>query len=713
MLRTPSFDRATTSTSRRWKVKTWGLGDAVRLSVAESEPVVSSLIKHVFFRTFRREYPEVVPLSFYPFRILSRKDEDDMVAGLLSDDLKGKLSRKKQFEVHFREIELDGSVAFGAVINLRYRWIFSETCLDLRQDGFDLVGKQVLLIEELPGLAGIIAPDESLVGPITSIEGSRATIETNEGEETYSLADLHLHRSFSNIEDYLNFKLGERKTSRILEQVDQKDRTRLDAGYYFREVERIARWLTKLEYRNKDNFAFSIAAKPQGITNSFRIHAPSFLFDYNPGASDGNASRGLTEHGPYDSSTFDVKHPKVLAVLHKNHRGGFTDFLGKLKSGIPHSSSFKSGLVGKYRLYDVTFETVELENYGVREYAEKIVGYIREQDTLPNLAVVETKEEFKQLPSESNPYYRVKTYLLSLGIPVQFIKNKNVRKPDRFLQWICESVALQVYAKLGGRPWVLPASSSIDHEIVVGIGSSMLRKNLFVGAPQQRIVGITTFFTGDGRYIFGNRCKEIPFERYFDELLSSLRSSIRDISADYNWRDGDTVRIVFHVFKPIKNVEAEVVDALLREFTQYDIRYCFVTISDRHPFLLFDKDQDGIGSKAKGRYVPQRGTNWVLGPHACLLQLKGPDDIRSERHGFGSPVLVRVHEGSTFLDLNTVVQQISNFTHLSWRGFNAAQQPATILYSELIAKNLSHMRKIESWKPELTNSLLRDKKWFL
>jgi hypothetical protein len=419
-----------------------GLGDAVRLTLYGNERVVSSLIKHVFFRTFRREHPEVMPLSFYPFRILSRKDEDDMVAGLLPGSLKGVLSRKKQFEVHFRDIIQDGSFAFGAVVNLRYRWIFSETCSDLQQEGFDLIGKQVLLIEELPNLAGVIAPDESLVGPITSIEGSRATVETNEGEETYSLSDLHLHRSFSNIEEYLIFKLGERKTDRILEQVDHMDRTRLDAQYYFGEVERMAGSLSRLEYRNKDGFTFSISSEPAKITNSFRIHDHSFLFDYNPGASDTNASRGLTEHGPYDSSTFDVKHPKVLAVLHENHRGGFADFLGKLKSGIPHSRTFKSGLVGKYRLHDVTFETVELGNYGVREYAEKIADYIREQDTLPDLAVVETKEEFRQLPSQANPYYWVKAYLLSLGIPVQFIKNKNVRKPDNLLQSIVLSKGL-------------------------------------------------------------------------------------------------------------------------------------------------------------------------------------------------------------------------------------------------------------------------------
>ncbi len=80
------------------------LGNAVKLSVSDNGPVVSSLIKHVFFRTFRREYPQIVPLNFYPFQVLSRKHEDDMIAGFLPDDLKGVLSRKKQFEVHFREV---------------------------------------------------------------------------------------------------------------------------------------------------------------------------------------------------------------------------------------------------------------------------------------------------------------------------------------------------------------------------------------------------------------------------------------------------------------------------------------------------------------------------------------------------------------------------------------------------------------------------------
>jgi hypothetical protein len=302
---------------------------------------------------------------------------------------------------------------------------------------------------------------------------------------------------------------------------------------------------------------------------------------------------------------------------------------------------------------------------------------------------------------------------LGLGIPVQFVKNENIRKVDNNLQWIIESVALQIYAKLGGKAWVLPASSSIDYEIIVGIGSSMLRPNLLVGNLQERIVGITTFFTGDGRYIFGNRCKEVPFDEYFDELLSNLRQSVKDISEEYGWQDNATIRITFHIFKPIKNVEADVVEQLLTEFAQYNIQYCFVTVVDSHPFLMFDTNQSGIGKNNKGEYVPERGVNWILDDYACLLQLKGPKDIKTAKHKFSNPVLVRIHEKSTYKDLNTVTQQIFNFTNLSWRGFHPAQQPVTILYSDLIAHQLSNLRRIRTWKPEIVNSVLKYKKWFL
>ena len=690
------------------------IGEIATLSVQQNIRVVSSLIKHIFFRKFRERFPDIIPLDFYPFRILSRRDEDDILMDLLPDEFKGSLSLKKMLEIQFREIEIEeGNVQFGAVVNLRYRWIFDRSCEHLIGEGFDVQGLQVLLSEQIPGLEDILAPDESLIGTITSYANGTARVETNEGEETHPLHALYLHKSRQNIRRYLEFKLDETRTDRIFGQVRQKDQTRLNAKYYYEETERMAKTIADICFLNKDGFTFSISNQALSPSRSFTIYTPSFIFDYNQGAANSNASAGLINHGPYDSSTFDVKHPTVLVVCHKSNRGGFTEFVGKLKKGIPSSRFFKGGLVGKYRLHDVTFEIIELDNYSIEDYSKKITEYIKRKDTLPDLALVETLENFKMLSPDKNPYYRTKAYFLTQGVPLQFVRNENIRKDDRYLQWICESIALQIYAKLGGRPWVLPASSSIDHEIVVGIGSSSSRSNSLAGNTQERIVGITTFFTGDGRYILGNRCKEVPFEQYFQELLDHLRDSIQEISSEYGWRDDATIRIVFHIFKPIKNIEAEVVDQLLREFQNYEIKYAFVTVSSRHPFLIFDTEQGGIGQYKKGVYVPNRGVNWILDSHSCLLQLSGPADIKSSYHGFSSPVLVRTHEKSTFKDLNSIVQQVYNFSYLSWRGFSPAQFPVTILYSDLIATNLANLRKIGTWRSELVNSVLKHKKWFL
>ena len=689
------------------------IGANTTLKVQEDTGVVSSLIKHIFFRTFRENFPGIIPLDFYPFRILSRKREDDLIFGRLPPNLQGILSFKKLIEIQFRTIQIKDKNQFGALINVYYRWQFHKNCSQLRQEGFDLLGISVLTSEQIPGLESILAPDESLVGVIKNIKGESAIVETNNGEEIFNLEELFLHRSTRNIRGYLEFKLGEINTNQVFNEIRERDKTRLNAKSYFNEIKELAKTISKPKYQNQDRFGFTISALSHDISKKFRIQNPSFIFDYNPGATHDNPSIGLVNFGPYDSSTFDTKHPQILVVCNKVNRGAFAEFLGKLKNGIPSSAYFKGGMVGKYRLHDISFEIVELDNYSVAEYETKIADYMRNLNTLPDIAIIETSEQFKQMVTENNPYYHARAYFLGQGIPVQFVKNENIRKPDKFLQWTIESIALQIYAKLGGKPWVLPSSSSIDSEIIIGIGSTLLRPNLLLGSSRERIVGITTFFTGDGRYIFGNRCKDVPFEEYFNELLSSLRQSIKEISSEYGWKENSTIRITFHIFKPIKNIEADVVEKLLNEFPQYKLQYCFVTVSDYHPFLIFDSSQSGVGEHKKGQYVPERGQNWLLDEHSCLLQLQGPQEMKTSKHGFSNPVLIRIHEKSTYKDLNTVVQQIFNFTTLSWRGFHVTHQPVTILYSDLIAKQLSQLRKISSWKPEFVNSLLRSKKWFL
>ena len=66
-----------------------------------------------------------------------------------------------------------------------------------------------------------------------------------------------------------------------------------------------------------------------------------------------------------------------------------------------------------------------------------------------------------------------------------------------------------------------------------------------------------------------------------------------------------------------------------------------------------------------------------------------------------------------FYDLSYITQQIFFFTYLSWRSFLPREDPATMLYSNLISKLLGKMRNIPGWDSDKLNYSLKRKKWFL
>jgi hypothetical protein len=312
---------------------------------------------------------------------------------------------------------------------------------------------------------------------------------------------------------------------------------------------------------------------------------------------------------------------------------------------------------------------------------------------------------------------------LNLQIPIQIVNSENIIRYDEYK---LNAIGLQMYAKLGGVPWTILTKESIDREIIIGIGNSTFRNNIYTGNEQERIVGISTFFSGDGQYMMSGNIKDVPYDEYFQELLDSLKESINTLSKEYGWRENDTVRLVFHIFKPIKNVEFEVVKELISSITKYKIQFAFVTVSDFHPFLMYDESQKGIAKYGKtiGEFVPKRGENIVLNEYSCLVQMLGVDEMRTSKHGASHPLLIKIlrptsfEEGDSlkellFSDLHYITQQIFKFSLLSWRGFMPNQMPATMQYSNLIAKTLGKLRTMPGWNSEVINLNLKYKKWFL
>lgn len=710
-------------------------GDDIRVGNLETVPisnseVTSSLIKHVFFKTMLEKYPKLKPIDFYPFIIEATKSDGDLLYKLLPDNLKGKISYLKYIVVQLREIEIDNSAFYGFTINIERNWKFQIPCSVLHAEGFPLVNTEVIHSVPVPGLEGILLPDETLVGVVTEIRGGQAVVQTNDDEQLYNLNELYLRKSNRNVLNYLSFKIGDKPATNIFEKlkVERSSAFRLPAKV--KEIRDAAKILfserdnSQTLFMNKDGFCFKVNANPKLNYNSFAFEEPVFVFDPSRTKTNKSPDIGLINYGAYDSNTFSPKIPKIIFICHSENRGHASSFAKELIEGIPNSGYFKKGLLKKYDLQNIDLKFKEVPTYSINQYE----AISKTLDEAPDLIIVSIPEEFKETKDPSmSLYYQLKSHFLRIGIPLQFVTVGNLKKYDEYK---LNAIALQCYAKLGGIPWTILAKQSYDKELVIGIGHSIIRQNQFSGNYQERVVGITTFFSSDGQYLLGNKVKDVPFEDYFTELLSSLKESIEKLEQDNGWKTGDTIRLIFHIFKPIKEVEFLVVKELIRQFSRFKIQFAFVTISEFHPFVMIDENQPGKPNKYNandkiGQYVPFRGANIVLDKSSCLIQTLGVEQMRTSKFGSSAPLLIKIRqpnqgnevfdevENLLFADLHYISNQIYKFTYLSWRGFMPNLKPATMLYSFLISSLLGKLRKVSGWQPESVNFHLKFKKWFL
>ena len=213
------------------------------------------------------------------------------------------------------------------------------------------------------------------------------------------------------------------------------------------------------------------------------------------------------------------------------------------------------------------------------------------------------------------------------------------------------------------------------HELVVGLGSTSISDSK-LGA-RQRMVGITTMFTSEGRYLLGNMSNAVPFEDYGKAVVEMLTSSIERARSDMNWQKGDEVRLIFHSFKPLKDIEADAVKAVAVSLKDYHVDFAFLHVAQDHDTVLFDSDNPGAKSFAagmargvdvmKGEFAPMRGTYLTLNKSNAILSLTGSREVKKPTDGLPYPVLLHLHRSSTFSGLWILTLPLSRWR--MWRPF--------------------------------------------
>ena len=433
-------------------------------------------------------------------------------------------------------------------------------------------------------------------------------------------------------------------------------------------------------------------------------------------------TKGMDDFGPYSAPSFTPSRPRICVVCQRGHKGRVEQFVRKFLKGIVlpggRRSSFAKGFIRKYALEDASVDFFETNGATASAYQKAIWQALTaqtERGTRYDLALVEIEERFHDLSGALDPYLISKAEFMSQQIPVQEFEIETTEIPDGRLQYVLNNMGLASYAKLNGTPWLIRASLPIAHELVIGLGSAHIGEGRL--GDSERVVGITTVFSGDGNYCVYALSRAVSFENYEEEVLNTLKATIDRLSRSMNWQPREHIRLVFHAFKPLKQAEEDAVKALMDSLGDYDVEYAFLHVAGDHPYLLFDEAQKGVpsyeGTGLKGACAPLRGRLLRLSGYEVLLTLTGAKEVKRPSDGMPRPVLLRLGRGSTFNDMTYLSRQVDTFACHSWRSYDPSPFPVTITYSQLIARLLGRLSLVPRWNPAQMLGRIGETLWFL
>lgn len=607
-----------------------------------------------------------------------------------------------------------GQMRQVVVIDVRTRITIDCTLPVLLNLGLDVLGLYVQREVNTPQ-----GSHRRLAGRVRAIEGPLLTLDDHEPDvPSIAIADAWLEPRQENLEGVLHAIAGP-SASKILDdlkgRIAERIRGRARLKAIDRWVESIRKYADDVAQGVRVDFGKSVMRQDAGRFPPCEVYdKPELVFDVGRTKTSVWNQGGLDKFGPYNFERFAPRQLNVAVICQSSRQGDVERFIKQLCNGIPDSKYAETGFVRRYRLDPPTIRIFTSRSPLAKHYREAAAAAIDDATTRNapwNLALIQTDESFRQFTGDSNPYLVTKALLLTKEVPTQSFEWESIR-PGGQIAAVANNIGLAAYAKVKGIPWLLPVHQTVAHELVVGLGSFEAYESRF--GSRERYIGVTTVFSADGRYLLESRTPATPADEYLAAMLAALERAISAVRLQQAWTDEQTVRLVFHVFKDFNKTEIAAVKALITKLQLSRVEFAFVHIVEDHPFMLFDPDQDGVGTRTrKGEAAPPRGLRVDLAHNEALVCLKGPKELRQTTDGIPKPFLLRLHKDSTFRDLSYLARQVYDFTCMSWRTLLPSPLPITILYSDLVARNLLLLRDVTGWSPENILGQVGRSLWFL
>lgn len=709
--------------------KAQSFGMQKQFNIADDFSLAKYLIQDVLIKFFQCSSSAKISQLYNPTRIVLIKE--NLIKDVLDQEAVSLISMYPEYQIEAKLLVPDDKkVTFGVLVNFGVRHLIQANIRQLIGKKIDVLNRYIVTNSDT-NFNLEVAPQftRNLAGRIVAIEGDRLQLEDFRDNSIIDADKCFLEPSTRNFIHCLR-ALSNRNKKEITESRMRQIFKVTGAKNQYERLEKLQNWLSqKGSISCTHELSFRINSeiyqpKPGNEAGEYRrLENPSYIL--RPGGSipvEGKIDDAIDKHGPYDTESFPNKKIRIAYVYPERFQGDIEGFIRQFKDGVPpipnKNTPYTQGFVRKYRLISCEFKPFPVgrgseNSSGYKKASLEALGSNVDYD----VAIIFTREDWHALRGDNSPYLVAKSAFMSQGVPVQSVEIETVQD-KRGRPWILNNLALAVYAKLEGIPWVLSPTPGMTHELIFGIGSSITRTKRL--GESERFVGITTVFNGQGDYLLYNLTKEVQYEDYQDALLQSLEYCLNQVKARELWQPNDKVRLIFHqTFKKFKDIEAQTVKQFVDSIADFDVEYAFVHISKKHSWKLFDKNSQGTDcwenyeKRVKGEYVPYRGFYLPLGPKAALLTLTGSYQLKTSMQGCPEPILVSIHDESTFESQEYLVNQVYKLTFMSWRSFFPSTTPVTVEYSNLIADLMSKLRTVTNWNPDVLNTKFRESRWFL
>jgi predicted HTH transcriptional regulator len=424
---------------------------------------------------------------------------------------------------------------------------------------------------------------------------------------------------------------------------------------------------------------------------SFHVHTLSEpTVEFGHGQANADIREGITKYGTYTDSPKTIE---LVPICAPSLRDGMAALIERLKAGKY-----------KYRGSERTFHTRFTYNSILTMPQEDTLSECKRllsehpdwvgDKTLNRLFLIHTPEKGHAIDDESSPYYLIKRYLLENGIPCQMVDTPTILNPD----WKDLNLALNIIAKCGVTPWVLPDAIP-DADFFIGLSYTQS-----VRRDSERLMGYANVFNQFGKWEFySGNTTTFTYEERAKHFHALVRQTLERLALS------EAPSIYFHYSAKFSRDDRQAILDAARSIRPNG-NYSFVWINTHHNVRLYDSRAETNGSLSRGSYV-------ITSTNQIYLSTTGYNPYRKT---LGTPHMLEINvraerpEGipNSPPDLKAIAIQVLSLTKLNWASTDSlCAEPITTKYAGDIAYLTSAF--LRQGKAFRLHPVLEKTPWFL